>query len=91
MKIYCQVQLFTLSFRLLQKPSSCYLFQCGPLHDFKCKFTRHANYTSAVRTSYPIQNVRVEEEVRISQQEHELKSLRYLSFIFLIDFAIKLN
>lgn len=59
-----------------KKPSSCYLFQCGPLHDFKCKFTRHANYTSAVRTSYPIQNVQVEEEVRISQQEHELKSLR---------------
>lgn len=59
-----------------KKPGSCYLFQCGPLHDFKCKFTRHANYTSAVRTSYPIQNVQVEEEVRISQQEHELKSLR---------------
>ncbi|KYM97316.1 hypothetical protein ALC62_12049 [Cyphomyrmex costatus] len=59
-----------------KKPSSCYLFQCGPLHDFKCKFTRHANYTSAVRTSYPIQNVQVEQEVRISQQEHELKSLR---------------
>jgi len=31
-----------------------------------------------VRTSYPIQNVQVEEEVRISQQEHELKSLRYI-------------
>ncbi|XP_029671776.1 uncharacterized protein LOC115240640 isoform X2 [Formica exsecta] len=59
-----------------KKPGSCYLFQCGPLHDFKCKFTRHANYTSAVRTSYPIQNIQVEEEVRISQQEHELKSLR---------------
>lgn len=29
-----------------------------------------------MRTSYPIQNVQVEEEVRISQQEHELKSLR---------------
>ncbi|EZA56686.1 hypothetical protein DMN91_000156 [Ooceraea biroi] len=55
-----------------KKPGSCYLFQCGPLHDFKCKFTRHSNYTSAVRTSYPVPN----EELRISQQEHELKSLR---------------
>ncbi|KAL6433731.1 hypothetical protein ACFW04_005771 [Cataglyphis niger] len=64
-----------------KKPGSCYLFQCGPLHDFKCKFTRHANYTSAVRTSYPIQNVQVEEEIRISQQEHELKSLRKSSEI----------
>ncbi|EFN88248.1 hypothetical protein EAI_08774 [Harpegnathos saltator] len=59
-----------------KKPGSCYLFECGPLHDFKCKFTRHANYTSAVRTSYPIQNIQAEEEIRISQQEHELKSLR---------------
>ncbi|KMQ96368.1 low-density lipoprotein receptor-related protein 11 [Lasius niger] len=32
--------------------------------------------TGAVRTSYPIQNVQVEKEVRISQQEHELQSLR---------------
>ncbi|KAH0948999.1 hypothetical protein HN011_007711 [Eciton burchellii] len=55
-----------------KKPGSCYLFQCGPLHDFKCKFTRHSNYTSAVRTSYPTPN----EEIRVSQQEHELKSLR---------------
>ncbi|XP_012235492.1 uncharacterized protein [Linepithema humile] len=59
-----------------KKPGSCYLFQCGPLHDFKCKFTWHANYTSAVRTNYPTQNVGQLKEVRISQQEHELKSLR---------------
>lgn len=26
----------------------CYLFACGPLDNFHCKFTHHANYTSAV-------------------------------------------
>ncbi|XP_055715036.1 LOW QUALITY PROTEIN: low-density lipoprotein receptor-related protein 11-like [Phlebotomus papatasi] len=26
---------------------TCFLFQCGPPEDFRCKFTRHANYTSA--------------------------------------------
>ncbi|XP_076222455.1 uncharacterized protein LOC116429393 isoform X2 [Nomia melanderi] len=63
-----------------KKPGSCYLFQCGPLHDFKCKFTSHANYSSAMRTNYNTQsNVQLEEEIRISQQEHELKSLRKLA------------
>ena len=60
-----------------KKPGSCYLFQCGPQHDFKCKFTTHANYSSAVRINYyPRNNAQLEEEIRISQQEHELKSLR---------------
>ncbi|XP_055640363.1 bromodomain-containing protein 4 [Toxorhynchites rutilus septentrionalis] len=27
---------------------TCFLFQCGPPTDFHCKFTHHANYTSAV-------------------------------------------
>ncbi|KAK1133380.1 hypothetical protein K0M31_011195 [Melipona bicolor] len=63
-----------------KKPGSCYLFQCGPLHDFKCKFTSHANYSSAVRSNYNTQhsNSQLEKESRISQQEHELKSLRKL-------------
>lgn len=26
----------------------CYLFTCGPLDNFHCKFTHHTNYTSAV-------------------------------------------
>ncbi|XP_076683225.1 uncharacterized protein LOC143376604 isoform X2 [Andrena cerasifolii] len=63
-----------------KKPGSCYLFQCGPQHDFKCKFTTHANYSSAVRINYyPRNNAQLEEEIRISQQEHELKSLRKLA------------
>ncbi|XP_058793242.1 uncharacterized protein LOC131665389 [Phymastichus coffea] len=31
---------------------NCYLFRCGPPHDFKCKFTGHANYSSAVLAAY---------------------------------------
>ncbi|XP_012167558.2 uncharacterized protein LOC100642337 [Bombus terrestris] len=63
-----------------KNPGSCYLFQCGPLHDFKCKFTSHANYSSAVRSSYNTQsNSQLEKESTISQQEHELKSLRKLA------------
>ncbi|XP_076659573.1 uncharacterized protein LOC143362935 [Halictus rubicundus] len=63
-----------------KKPGSCYLFQCGTLHDFKCKFTSHANYSSAIRTKYNMENnAQLEQEIRISQQEHELKSLRNLA------------
>ncbi|KAG7199573.1 hypothetical protein KM043_014180 [Ampulex compressa] len=62
-----------------RKPGSCYLFQCGPLHEFKCKFTNHANYTSAVRTNYNAQSNAQLEDIRISQQEHELKLLRKLN------------
>nr|XP_003700108.1 PREDICTED: uncharacterized protein LOC100877350 [Megachile rotundata] len=60
-----------------KKPGSCYLFQCGPLDDFKCKFTNHANYSSSIRINYNTQSN--EEGIRISQQEHELKSLRNLA------------
>ncbi|XP_029041409.2 uncharacterized protein LOC114875376 [Osmia bicornis bicornis] len=65
-----------------KKPGSCYLFQCGPSHDFKCKFTNHANYSSAIHTNYNSEgNAQLEQEIRISQQEHELKSLRKLGDI----------
>ncbi|XP_014218911.1 altered inheritance of mitochondria protein 3 [Copidosoma floridanum] len=62
-----------------KKPGSCYLFHCGPPQDFKCKFTSHANYSSAVLTDYnPQSAIAQEEEIRRNQQEHELKSLRKL-------------
>ncbi|XP_066584507.1 uncharacterized protein [Prorops nasuta] len=61
-----------------KKHGSCYLFQCGPLYDFKCKFTDHANYSSAVRTNYD--NVKIPaqamKDVEITLPEHQLKSLR---------------
>lgn len=65
----------------------CYLFECGPPENFHCKFTRHANYTSAVLTP----QVRSQAEVpastprpqlphipsqNVSQQEWELSNLK---------------
>uniref|UniRef100_A0ABD2X1I2 MANSC domain-containing protein n=1 Tax=Trichogramma kaykai TaxID=54128 RepID=A0ABD2X1I2_9HYME len=62
-----------------KRPGSCYLFHCGPPHDFKCKFTGHANYSSAVLTNSNLQSdAQLEEQIRHTQQEHELKSLRRL-------------
>ncbi|XP_015122110.1 titin isoform X1 [Diachasma alloeum] len=62
-----------------KKRGSCYLFHCGPPHDFKCKFTSHSNYTSAVLTNLSYRNPPYMEQAGRSQQEHELKSLRKLS------------
>lgn len=65
----------------------CYLFECGPPENFHCKFTRHANYTSAVLTP----QVRSQAELaastprpqlphipsqNVSQQEWELSNLK---------------
>ncbi|XP_037883922.1 uncharacterized protein LOC119634067 [Glossina fuscipes] len=65
----------------------CYLFECGSPENFHCKFTRHANYTSAVLTPVvkhvseivtsrpsapPTQSV----ISKISQQEWELTNLK---------------
>ncbi|KAJ8667569.1 hypothetical protein QAD02_009232 [Eretmocerus hayati] len=62
-----------------KKPGSCYLFHCGPPGDFKCKFTNHSNYSSAVLTNYDLQKAAaLEEESHRNQQEHELQSLRRL-------------
>ncbi|ALC38680.1 CG6495 [Drosophila busckii] len=64
----------------------CYLFECGPPENFHCKFTRHANYTSAVLTSQLRHNAEVASTPRpqlphipsnnISQQEWELSNLK---------------
>lgn len=64
------------------------MFECGSLHDFKCKFTTHVNYTSAVRTNYNIQSQsRLEEEIQYSH-EQELKSLRKPTDNLLIEYAV---
>uniref|UniRef100_W8B238 Low-density lipoprotein receptor-related protein 11 n=1 Tax=Ceratitis capitata TaxID=7213 RepID=W8B238_CERCA len=63
----------------------CYLFECGPPENFHCKFTRHANYTSAVLTVARNVNEKttakptvavVKGTNSISQQEWELTSLK---------------
>lgn len=69
---------------LFQNQGTCFLFHCGPSQNFRCKFTHHANYTSAIFTpefkqeeqmrsinSYPAQIV-----PPLSQHEMELSSLR---------------
>ncbi|XP_034472908.1 low-density lipoprotein receptor-related protein 11 isoform X2 [Drosophila innubila] len=64
----------------------CYLFECGPPENFHCKFTRHANYTSAVLTPQVRNAIDVASTPRpqlphipsnnISQQEWELSNLK---------------
>jgi len=64
----------------------CYLFECGPPEDFRCKFTRHANYTSAVLNPQPKQTSELVSTPRpqlphipsnnVSQQEWELSNLK---------------
>ncbi|XP_023173304.2 putative uncharacterized protein DDB_G0271606 [Drosophila hydei] len=64
----------------------CYLFECGPPENFHCKFTRHANYTSAVLTPQVRSSTELASTPRpqlphipsnnISQQEWELSNLK---------------
>ncbi|KAH8271661.1 hypothetical protein KR044_000474, partial [Drosophila immigrans] len=64
----------------------CYLFECGPPENFHCKFTRHANYTSAVLTPQVRSTLDVASTPRpqlphipsnnVSQQEWELSNLK---------------
>ncbi|GLV41935.1 uncharacterized protein CBL_00397 [Carabus blaptoides fortunei] len=58
-----------------KSPGSCYLFHCGPPEDFKCKFTRHANYSSAVLTVNRHLN-ELENQIKLTKHEQELNRLR---------------
>lgn len=53
-----------------KKDGYCYLFECGTPENFHCKFTRHANYTSAVLT--PI--LRPVNEVTTARPSHLTQS-----------------
>lgn len=54
---------------------TCFLFHCGPAQNFRCKFSKHANYTSAVLTKKVIAST---QPIRaaLSQHEMELKNLK---------------
>lgn len=54
---------------------TCFLFQCGPAQDFRCKFTKHANYTSAVLAKTAMPST-VPTRAALSQHEMELKNLK---------------
>ena len=53
---------------ILQNTGSCYLFDCGPAEDFRCKFTTQPQYTSAILRKPVLQLV--------NQHENELTQLR---------------
>ncbi|XP_075225619.1 uncharacterized protein LOC142326790 isoform X2 [Lycorma delicatula] len=58
-----------------RSPGSCYLFQCGTPEEFKCKFTKHKNYTSAV-LAINRHMTELESQIKLTKHEHELSNLR---------------
>jgi hypothetical protein len=60
---------------IFQSPGSCYLFHCGSPDDFKCKFTKHHNYTSAV-LAINRHMTELENQIKLTKHEHELTKLR---------------
>lgn len=62
--------------RYAQGPGSCYLFNCGPPEDFRCKFTAHSNFSSGVLAiSRPL--AELQDQERLAHHEQELANLRY--------------
>lgn len=67
-----------------QLQGECFLFHCGPAQDFRCKFSKHSNYTSAVLSmEKKAQQAAISSKkpinpptVPLSQSEIELKSLK---------------
>ncbi|XP_074029340.1 uncharacterized protein isoform X2 [Leptinotarsa decemlineata] len=54
---------------------SCYLFHCGPPEDFKCKFTHHVNYSSAV-LAINRHLPDLESQIKLTKHEQDLTKLR---------------
>ncbi|CAH1101669.1 unnamed protein product [Psylliodes chrysocephalus] len=54
---------------------SCYLFHCGPPEDFKCKFTHHVNYSSAI-LSINRHLPDLESQIKLTKHEQDLTKLR---------------
>lgn len=57
------------------------MFQCGPAENFRCKFSKHANYTSAIfsiekKVQPPPIPFKKVPAVTLSQNEIELKNLK---------------
>ncbi|PSN57231.1 hypothetical protein C0J52_04999 [Blattella germanica] len=59
----------------IDNPGSCYLFHCGTPDDFKCKFTKHHNYTSAV-LAINRHMTELENQIKLTKHEEELTRLR---------------
>jgi len=71
----------------MQTRGSCYLFDCGPLEDFKCRFTGHSFYTSSVlqvnRNSFLLNEWKSQ-----ANQESELTGLKDKQQLKSIDTSI---
>ncbi|XP_026476596.1 uncharacterized protein LOC113382457 [Ctenocephalides felis] len=61
-----------------KNPGSCYMFHCGPPDDFRCKFSRHANYSSAVLTT-PRQQLKQEVQRQLMAEAAQQASQRHMS------------
>ncbi|KAL0830951.1 hypothetical protein ABMA28_001846 [Loxostege sticticalis] len=58
-----------------KSPGSCYLFNCGPPEDFRCKFTAHGNFSSGV-LALSRRLAELQDQERLAHHEQELASLR---------------
>ncbi|XP_052754664.1 uncharacterized protein LOC128201514 [Galleria mellonella] len=58
-----------------KSPGSCYMFNCGPPEDFRCKFTAHSNFSSGV-LALSRRLAELQDQERLAHHEHELASLR---------------
>lgn len=56
-------------------PGSCYLFNCGPPEDFRCKFTAHSNFSSGV-LALSRRLAELQDQERLAHHEQELANLR---------------
>ncbi|XP_037298063.1 low-density lipoprotein receptor-related protein 11 isoform X2 [Manduca sexta] len=56
-------------------PGSCYLFNCGPPEDFRCKFTAHSNFSSGV-LALSRRLAELQDQEQRTHHERELASLR---------------
>lgn len=54
------------------------MFHCGPPDDFRCKFSRHANYSSAVLTT-PRQQLKQEVQRQLMAEAAQQASQRHMS------------
>lgn len=75
LRICCQTDTCNVFVFEEKTPGTCYLFNCGSPDDFKCNFTHHHNYSSAVLTvNRPL--IELESQIPHSQHEEELLRLR---------------
>lgn len=86
--VFCILTIIIVTIHILwmillnQGQGACFLFHCGPAQNFRCKFSKHASYTSAVfsiekKEPRPaVAAIKPNHSLTISQNELELKNLK---------------